>query len=134
MTISFTGTQHGMTPQQRELLRVLLVKRAPLFFVHGGCIGADDTADAIAASLGIHRIVYPGPAGPKRVGDAELMARGPVTIMPARPTLQRNPVIVGCGDFLIACPKGTKEIVRSGTWTTVRHGRKQGKPVRILYP
>lgn len=50
-----------------------------------------------------------------------------------KPNLVRNKDIVESTDVLLACPKGPEEL-RSGTWSTVRLARKQGKRVVIFWP
>jgi len=137
MIISFTGTQVGMTDKQKGELRNRLKELRPLLFVHGGCVGADDEADAIAASEGIDRLIIVGPYGPKRVLDLKWQNRGSNFIIKdfkvASP-LKRNPIIVRAGVRLIACPQQMKEIIRSGTWTTVRIARRLGKDVEVIEP
>jgi hypothetical protein len=35
---------------------------------------------------------------------------------------------------VIAAPMSSAEILRSGTWATIRYARKAGKPVLIIWP
>jgi hypothetical protein len=49
------------------------------------------------------------------------------------PPLQRNDVIVKSCQVLTACPGEEHEILRSGTWATVRRAMKE-KLVVIFYP
>jgi hypothetical protein len=142
--VSLTATQRGMTPFQMrrfsERLGELNREFGIMVLVHGGCIGGDDEGDIIAALLGINRLVYPGPRGPKRIDDGVFKSRtgSNVTIMPSvDDPLKRNPFIVKAGrDRLFACPRQRGEIIRSGTWTTIRLGRKLlGEDrVEIIYP
>ncbi len=55
-------------------------------------------------------------------------------ILGKKPYLARNRDIVNAADVLIAGPGGMEEIMRSGTWATVRYARKKQKPVIIVYP
>jgi hypothetical protein len=48
--------------------------------------------------------------------------------------LDRNRDIVDNCDLLIATPKETTEVLRSGTWSTVRYAKKIGKPIVIIEP
>jgi hypothetical protein len=55
-------------------------------------------------------------------------------VYPARKPLARNHDIVRAGkDLIIACPKAAEE-QRSGTWMTVRHARKVGRNISIIWP
>jgi arginase family enzyme len=47
--------------------------------------------------------------------------------------LERNEDIVRDTDFLIACPEGS-EVMRSGTWATVRYARKKGRTIVVFWP
>jgi hypothetical protein len=53
---------------------------------------------------------------------------------PERPYLDRNKDIVRETASLIAAPAEPEEQLRSGTWSTVRFARKQGKPVFLILP
>lgn len=136
MRLGFTGSQQGMTEHQKALLMERLLYPRPSVFVHGGCIGADDEADVMAAGLGIYRVIYPSTHLRKRVPDAVLRSRGPCVIHMARPPLQRNPLIVAACERLLAAPAQAREVLRSGTWTTVREGRRRlgGLCVHVLPP
>jgi hypothetical protein len=48
--------------------------------------------------------------------------------------LKRNRDIVDAAVMLIAVPKETTEVLRSGTWTTVRYAKKKGCSVLIIPP
>lgn len=142
MKISFTGSQLGMTNNQRTYIRYELETRRPSAVIHGACIGADDEFDEIAYELGIPRIIFPSNHPTKsaldkcieRCGERE---RGKLIVASEpMPPLKRNPLIVRAGDQLIACPSQPNEVIRSGTWTTVRLGRKilGRKNVEIILP
>lgn len=48
--------------------------------------------------------------------------------------IQRNHDIVDDSDMLIAFPSTMNEILRSGTWATIRYAKKRGKMVLIIFP
>lgn len=144
LKVAFTGTQKGMTPTQTaafeaELMRLsIMFGRDRLILVHGGCDGADDEADVIAAHYGIDRICYPSTHNNLEALKTKLRARdgSMVNFMPPKPPLVRNKLIVNDSKLLLATPRQPTEILRSGTWMTVRYGRKKlGEPaVKILKP
>jgi hypothetical protein len=126
--ISFTGTQHGLTSLQANALHWYLSwSTGPFVFVHGDCIGADAQAHDIAAALGWTIQIYPSTVVSKRA-----FKLAPHNMHPMAP-LARNTLIAKAGDMLIACPSGP-EILRSGTWSTVRRARKAGKPITVIWP
>lgn len=130
MNIGFTGSGHrDPSTLQKEKLREVLERRPRAVLVHGGCIHADDFADALAAKLGIDRVVFPASnVKPyQRISETVLRSRNgsKVTIMPARPALDRNRDIVNFSDLLLALPGQKTEMLRSGVWATVRFARKK---------
>ena len=126
-----------MTPDQKTALFVLLqdqeriaVKAGGLLeFHHGDCVGADAEAHAIADENNAYIVVHP-PSNPKSRAFVEGYG---VRLLP-RPYLERNHAIVDSTDLLIATPKQTFEVRRSGTWATVRYARDIGRAITILYP
>ena len=126
MKIGFTGTQKGMTEGQKNALRKRLRELGAICVVHGGCIGADNDADIIAAELGLFRWVLPSENAEKSAVN-EIRERRPefVRVFPAAPPLVRNREIVKLAERLLAAPSGPVERLRSGTWATVRAGRKR---------
>lgn len=116
--IGFTGTRKGMSAHQQRLFEWLLRALAPgrlsggeREFHHGAAYGADTQAALIAARFDGVRIV-PHPAG--------------------KDPLKRNREIVAQCDLLIAAPHTDVEVLRSGTWYTVRRAREAGKPYVVL--
>ena len=49
-----------------------------------------------------------------------------------QPYLQRNHNIVNECDMLVAFPSTSNEVLRSGTWSTIRYAKKAKKPVEII--
>jgi hypothetical protein len=133
--LSFTGTEHGMDSQQKDRFDALIREGGIRLLIHGACIGADDEADEIAAYHGVPRLAYPSTKTDKRVPNAVLLARTGSHITFHKEVLdplKRNPLIVLAGDRLVACPYEQEEIIRSGTWTTVRHARRLGREVLVI--
>jgi hypothetical protein len=97
--------------QHLELYQVLSQGVRPGRFHHGAARGADTEAAYVADKLGYEIIAYPAVRGHE---------------------LERNRMIVAACDLLIAAPLQDTEILRSGTWATVRYARKAGKQVILL--
>ena len=134
MIIAFTGTQIGMTHAQALEVAKLLIELEPEWVLHGDCIGADASFHRIVVKLRgespypkIH--LYPSYIHHKRAycDDYDL-------IEPEYEPLVRNKIMAKACDKLIACPKEGEEILRSGTWATVRYARKEGKVIYTILP
>ena len=136
MIVGFTGTREGCTTAQGGSLELILRERlaAPGSVLHQGCcVGADAQAVAIARRLFGGDVVIVGhPCDWAAMQDKDAVATSH-PIRPCRPPLVRNRTIVDECEVLVACPSGP-EVVRSGTWSTIRYARKVGKPVIIVFP
>ena len=136
MKIGFTGTQKGMTPEQRRTFEGFVDPNEGTDFMaefkpefhSGDCVGADEQARDICEYHGYRLIGHPPDNPSKRAFGAFHEIREPL------PYLDRNKAIVNETDYLIACPGEMQEKLRSGTWSTVRYARKQGRKVVIIYP
>jgi len=130
ISIGFTGTQVGMTDEQKSSLKKYLkisVKYSE--YHHGDCIGADEQFHKILEELGTDDIIIHPPI--KNVKRAFCKAK---TILKPKDYLERNKDIVDASEVLIATPKGFDEELRSGTWSTIRYCKKQKKSAFIIYP
>ena len=125
--IGFTGTRKGMTARQKEELRNLLLPSDQ--FHHGDCLGADTEAHAIAREIGCSSIVI----HPSDLVDQRAFCNGDI-VRRVKAPLTRNRIIVYNATFLIAAPATSHEVLRSGTWATIRYARDAGKHMRILEP
>lgn len=133
MDIGFTGTQRGLTAEQKSslwmVLRVITEIGIPVApFHHGDCIGADQEAFELASMEGYVTHAHPCNIIGKRAWTHSRYVEKEL------PPLERNQVIVDRSDILIACPSGKGEILRSGTWATVRRAQKKGIPIIFVYP
>ena len=135
MIVGFTGSQHGMNDHQYRALGQLFRWLPITLFRHGDCVGSDYEAHQLLrivdSSVKIH--IHPSDITQKRA-----FVQGDRVYRPLEP-LSRNRYIAGClaefpVDLLIATPYEDHEIVRSGTWSTVRYARKIGTPRIILLP
>jgi len=132
MKIGFTGTQKGMTKRQRSGVSYYLWFHGHHKFGeahHGDCIGADAEFHYLATKLGLTVFKHPA-LGVS--GKRAFCAGG--TELPAKPPLVRNRDIVDSVDIMIAAPAQSREVLRSGTWATIRYAKKVGRAIHIVYP
>jgi hypothetical protein len=151
MKLGFTGTQRGMTALQFMALEAWLGQRAHMFVEahHGDCIGADAEFDAMLEELGVRTVVHPPGDDSKRAWCFRLWSmrtkfdpllgnappkRREVIELPPLPYLARDTEIVKATRALIATPGDMREVMRSGTWATVRRARKARRVIRIFWP
>lgn len=129
----------------------------PVELHHGCCVGADTEAhETFLAVMGVVgnttnciTVLHP-PSDPHKIDGrfqqilmttsvygANYHTGNPVRVQrvyrPA-PYLMRNHAIVDQSDMLVATPAGDQEVVRSGTWATIRYARKLQKPLMIIWP
>jgi hypothetical protein len=126
--IGFTGTQEGMSQHQKEQFVLKMLELQPTEFHHGDCIGADAEAHDIVREFfpNVKIVVYPPISTKKRAfkqGDEFKEPESYIT---------RDYKIVDAVEHLIGTPKTNVEVIRSGTWTTIRYARKTNKPHTIL--
>ncbi len=124
--IGFTGNRFGLKPDQEEQIKLILDKYNNIVVLHGDCIGADTDFHNLCVNyrnthvdktLLIH-IYPPNISSMRSFNQADLT-------MEERPYLERNLNIIKNSSILIACPVDkNKEILRSGTWSTIRQARK----------
>ena len=129
MKVGFTGTRTGLNSKQKSDI-INFIKNNDIKEVHhGGCIGADKEFNDICISFGIKIIVHLGTSNNTTVINNTY---NNITILQPKPYLDRNKDIVDSSDLLIACPFSNQEIIRSGTWSTVRYARKKNKNIIIF--
>ena len=129
MKVGFTGTQHGMTPQQKLALVSLLEQVKATELHHGDCIGADFEAHVLALGMGLRIVVHP-PLNPfkRAYCPSATDCREP------KEYLARNRDIVDETALLVAAPKTQDEQIRSGTWSTWRYADKKGRERKLITP
>jgi len=132
--IGFTGTREGMSVSQRNKIKELLVEqwvKGARVAHHGICKGADIDFHHLAKEIHYEVIGHPGQGM-----DGSCYTRGVAfcdEVMPAKYYFERDKDIVNASDVMLATPK-SHEVIRSGTWTTVRYARKVNKPIYIVMP
>lgn len=127
MKIGFTGTRQGMSQNQKEQFVLKLFDLDLTEFHHGDCIGADADAHDIVREFfpDVKIIIHP----PERTGS-QAFKQGDL-YHPTKPYIMRDRDIVRDSDYLIGAPLDV-EVIRSGTWTTIRYARKIGRPHTVL--
>lgn len=134
MRIGFTGTQNGMSLAQKITLKSLLYllsmdTTAIRDFHHGMCIGADEQASLIAKEFGF--FIYGHPP----INQIKVSAKAEYNVLrDVEAYLDRNHTIVNQSQILIATPETRNEIIRSGTWSTIRYARKCSRAIFIIEP
>lgn len=127
-SIGITGTHHGGTPAQLNAFGQFLTSIMPKRLHEGDCIGVDAQTCKMARFLGIYVVAHP-PDNPRR------RAYEPADeVRPEKPYMVRDRDIVDETDILIGLPHEFQEILRSGTWATVRYGVKINHPVYLILP
>lgn len=133
--IGFTGTRTGMSLDQYETVRSLLMLAASDADVevhHGDCVGADDDVHRLCLDLGVAVVLHP-----PRNDRFRAYCLGAVREEPQKPYRARNHAIVDATDFLIATPRESR-VPRpargQGTWSTVRYAEGHGRVVYVVWP
>lgn len=144
MILGFTGTQQGMTLNQKVRLAQLLSffssgGVAGAWWIsklhHGTCVGADDQFHRLCMWFGWRdKIVLHPPESTAKSVIQHFIDVPDSQICEPKPYLERNKDIVIECDTLIAAPKTMDEELRSGTWATIRYAHKQNRPIHWLEP
>jgi hypothetical protein len=117
-----------MSQHQKEQFVLKMMELNPTEFHHGDCEGADAEAHDIVReffpNVKIH--IYPPKSTYRQAHRC-----GDINYSPA-PYLERDKDIVDSVEYMIGAPKQDNEIIRSGTWTTIRYARKTNKPNTVL--
>ena len=128
--VGFTGTRHGMSEAQQAVFKKLVDAKEFSEFHHGMCVGSDKQAHDYIEQIKVKKnakIVGHPPRFKGSFADCKCDV-----LRKTDEYLVRNRNIVEQTDVLVATPD-TKEKVRSGTWSTVRHARKKGKKIYIIH-
>jgi hypothetical protein len=145
-TVAFTGTSDKELANDHAELVESVIRNHEIRLLYASVVtGAQHGIDTLA---GIYSYLYaPGhdvlviPAAPHNESMVEFAQEHHFEIIRMERIsggngpnyLARNDKLVELADRLIAFPKTSKEVLRSGTWATIRRARKKGIPVDI-YP
>lgn len=98
-------------------------------FHHGDCVGSDLVVSREAKRLGYLVHAHPSFLETKRAfSDANDIIHAP------KDPIDRNEDIAMVSKIVIATPHSYHEIIRSGTWTTIRRARKFNREICIVFP
>lgn len=131
MIIGMTGTRRGLTIQQKYAVKTLFKELYNLKeFHHGDCVGADEQVAAFIKNN------YPSV---EIIGHPPLKntlrAYFPSTKnLPLKDYIERNHDIVNYSDLMLGFPGEMHEVLRSGTWATIRYSKKIERPLIIVFP
>ena len=134
MHIGFTGSRE--MPDEAQIKSIAMILKASketyenIYFHHGDCVGSDTVAHMIAKKLEYKIILHP----PTNRGNRSFLEEECYEVRDKYPYLERNHYIVQESDILIAVPSQDKEVVRSGTWATIRYSKKLEVPRLLIFP
>ena len=133
MNIGFTGTQEGMTFQQKFSLGRKLDELNPTInrtvAHHGDCVGADAEFHVLCQARGISVCLRPCTITSKRAYCVDAIRTALV-----QDPITRNHFIVADSELMFATPKDDHEVLRSGTWATIRYAQKLWKHIIVIWP
>ena len=124
-----TGNRSGISDEALKILKKFLSTNDIIEVHHGDCIGADTAFHKESLSNGIKIVIHP----PNKNNFRSFCIGDNVTILLPKPYLTRNHHIVDATDMLIAFPPTKEEIVRSGTWATIRYAKKKHKKIFMIF-
>jgi hypothetical protein len=135
MILAFSGSRRGMTRRQKRMLLELLDEFLPVHVRHGAAIGADAEFHALCLHNDVPLIeVFPSDIPRQSMSVIDEPPTGTLKVHPPRDPLFRNRHIVTGADLLIACPSVSVEVLRSGTWATIRYADSINVKTIVIKP
>ena len=134
MILGYTGTHQGMSMRQLLTVAQLIHDFDPEEEHHGDCIGGDSQFHYLCwAVLRDPAVIIHPPTDPRKRAFCEPVGRYGV-VLPPKPYLKRNYDVVDQSGHLLAAPVDKREVLRSGTWATMRYAVKVQVPVTVVWP
>ncbi len=128
MKLGMTGNRFGLSNESKKVFLEFLNNNEIQEVHHGDCLGADKDFHDICNNKNIKIIIHPP-------NDDKMRAFCKSdNILQTKKFLDRNHDIVNNTDMLIAFPSTKEEILRSGTWATIRYAKKKNKNIFIIFP
>jgi hypothetical protein len=107
----------------------------PFYIRHGGASGADEEFHAIISQHPVHAVdVWPSDLPRWRMKEIPQGRIVNLVIHQVSPPLQRNWTILENANLLLACPDSPREVIRSGTWSTIRRADKLDIKAVVVAP
>lgn len=132
LKIGFTGTRKikQVTPEHMCSLENFFYWFAPdeIEFHYGDCVGADEESFKAARGQGFRTVGHPP------INEKFRAFTKPDEMRETKEYIDRNHDIVNETEILIAMSGTITEVLRSGTWATVRYARDNTKDIHILWP
>jgi hypothetical protein len=128
MKLGMTGSRDGISLKQKNKLIEFLDNNTIKEAHHGDCLGADKEFHHECEKRTIKIIIHPP------INNYQRAYCKSETILQQKDYIERNHDIVDISDLLIAFPSTDYEVLRSGTWATIRYAKKQNKKMHIIYP
>lgn len=132
MKIGFTGTRLGMNDLQKVEVRRILGEYTlgrDTEVHHGDCIGADTDFHNICYEMWFLILIHPS-----NLSTRAWNRTGVIKFYEPKAPLVRDHDIVDSVDVLIATPAQNYEVLRSGTWATIRYAKKVGRVIHVIMP
>jgi hypothetical protein len=128
--VSFTGTSRGMNKIQFAKVSEFLFNNVDRFdlAIHGDCIGADAEFHTICKVLNVPIDIHPCD-----ITHFRAFCEG-FRVFPIDKPLTRNKTMIDKADLTLATPFENQEVLRSGTWSSIRYAKKKDKMLIIFYP
>ena len=131
--LGITATRTGLTEDQIDSFYALIRLGKPNEVHDGDCFGGDTECHNIVRKEFPLCYMVGHPPTEERYRKFN---KYDMSYMP-KPYLERNDDIIDLVDEMIALPKEMKEPKTKrggGTWATIRHARKKGRKLTIIYP
>jgi hypothetical protein len=112
-----------------------LVKTGRLVVHHGMCIGVDAEAHQLILRLRKDEKLKIDIIGhPSDMHTTTAKLTGFTKVCQPKPPLDRNHDVVENSDILLAFPFEKEDVLRSGTWATVRYAKRCRVPILLVFP
>ena len=126
--LGISGSRYGLSNDAKKFLINFIENNNILESHHGDCLGVDKEFHDICIEKKISVVIHP-----PNINTLRAFCKSPNILNP-KPYLERNKDIVDSTDILIAFPSSDKEILRSGTWSTIRYAKKKKNKKIIIVP